>query len=104
MGKLLNLLESEGEIDILTNKYHDNGAVGMSRFDLLERFAECKGCNLYILPSSLSAVILILNRGHKMPDFLRLLVKKNNKDYLDEWNLSENIYYYRRGQKMEVVL
>lgn len=105
LNKLLNLSDQEDETHILTNEYHNNGAVGMMRFDLLERFAEQKKCNLYILPSSLNEVILIPDRGDRTPDFLRSLVKKNNKDYPDEGDLSENIYYYRRGKKqLEVIL
>ena len=105
LTKLLNLSDQEDEPHILTNEYHNNGAVGMMRFDLLERFAEQKKCNLYILPSSLNEVILIPDRGDRTPDFLRSLVKKNNKDYPDEGDLSENIYYYRRGKKqLEVIL
>lgn len=105
LNKLLNLSNQEDETHILTNEYHNNGAVGMMRFDLLDRFAEQKKCNLYILPSSLNEVILIPDRGDRTPDFLRSLVKKNNKDYPDEGDLSENIYYYRRGKKqLEVIL
>ena len=105
LNKLFNLSDQEDETHILTNEYHNNGAVGMMRFDLLDRFAEQKKCNLYILPSSLNEVILIPDRGDRTPDFLRSLVKKNNKDYPEEGNLSENIYYYRRGEKqLEVIL
>lgn len=103
--KVLGLTWQEGESYILTNEYQNNGAVGMLRFDLLEKFADQKECNLYILPSSLNEVILIPDRNDRTPDFLRSLVKKNNKDYPDEGDLSENIYYYRRGEKkLEVVL
>ena len=105
LNKLLNLSNQEDETHILTNEYHNNGAVGMMRFDLLDRFAKQKKCNLYILPSSLNEVILIPDRGDRTPDFLRSLVKKNNKDYPDEGDLSENIYYYRRGKKqLEIIL
>lgn len=105
LNKLFNLSDQEDETHILTNEYHNNGAVGMMRFDLLDRFAEQKKCNLYILPSSLNEVILIPDRGDRTPDFLRSLVKKNNKDYPDEGDLSENIYYYQRGKKqLEVIL
>ena len=105
LNKFLNLSAQEDETHILTNEYHNNGAVGMMRFDLLERFTEQKKCNLYILPSSLNEVILIPDRGDRTPDFLRSLVKKNNKDYPDEGDLSENIYYYRRGKKqLEIIL
>lgn len=105
LNKFLNLSDQEDETYILTNEYHNNGAVGMMRFDLLESFAEQKKRNLYILPSSLNEVILIPDRGDRTPDFLRSLVKKNNKDYPEEGDLSENIYYYRRGKKqLEVIL
>ena len=105
LNKLFNLSDQEDETHILTNEYHNNGAVGMMRFDLLDRFAKQKKCNLYILPSSLNEVILIPDRGDRTPDFLRSLVKKNNKDYPDEGDLSENIYYYRRGKKqLEIIL
>ena len=105
LNKFLNLSYHEDETHVLTNEYHNNGAVGMMRIDLLERFAEQKKCNLYILPSSLNEVILIPDRGDRTPDFLRSLVKKNNKDYPEEGDLSENIYYYRRGKKqLEIIL
>ena len=105
LNKLLDLSDHEDETHVLTNEYHNNGAVGILRFDLLEKFAEQKKCNFYILPSSLNEVVLIPDRGDRTPDFLRSLVKKNNKDYPDEGDLSENIYYYRRGKKkLEVVL
>ena len=104
LGKLLNLPDREDETYILTNEYHDNGAVGMLRFDLLEKFADQKTCDIYILPCSLDEVILIPDRGDKTPDFLRSLVKKNNRDYPDEGDLSESIYYYRRGKETIEVL
>lgn len=104
LGEILHLSDREDETYILTNEYHDNGAVGMLRLDLLEKFADQKSCDIYILPCSLDEVILIPDRGNKTPDFLRSLVKKNNRDYPDEGDLSENIYYYRRGKETIEVL
>ena len=43
----------EPALYVLTNKYQNRGAVGMLRTDLLEKFAEWSGCDLYILPSSI---------------------------------------------------
>ena len=60
----------------------------------MKKFAEQIQGNLYILPSSANEVILLPDRGDKSPEFLRSLVKKNNKDYASEEDLSENIYYY----------
>ena len=91
LNKFLNLSYHEDETHILTNEYHNNGAVGILRIDLLEKFAEQKRCNIYVLPSSLNEVILVPDRGGRTPDFLRSLVKKNNKDYPHEGDLSENI-------------
>ena len=43
----------ESALYVLTNKYQNCGAVGMLRTDMLEKFAERGGCDLYILPSSI---------------------------------------------------
>lgn len=104
LAKLLKLPPCKEETYILTNEYRCSGAVGMLRFDLLEKFAEQKEADLFILPSSVNEVLVIPDRGDRTPDFLRTLVKKNNEYYPDEGDLSENIYYYRRGQKkLEII-
>ena len=43
----------ESALYVLTNKYQNRGAVGMLRTDLLEKFVEWGGCDLYILPNSI---------------------------------------------------
>ena len=43
----------ESALYVLTNKYQNRGAIGMLRTDLLEKFADWSGCDLYILPSSI---------------------------------------------------
>lgn len=105
LSKTRVLSFEEDETYVLTNEYHRDGAVGMLRFDLLEKFTEQKKCNIYILPSSVDEVILIPDRGDRNPEFLKFLVKKNNTDYPDEGDLSENVYYFREGQKaVEIVI
>ncbi len=44
---------------VLSNKSRDWRARAILRTDLLQKFAEKMGCNLYILPSSVHEVILI---------------------------------------------
>ena len=105
LDKFANLYEQKDEIYVLTNEYRNHGAAGMLRLDLLEAFADQVKGDLYILPSSLNEVILLPDRGDKTPEFLRSLVKKNNRDYASDEELSENIYYYRRKKgRIEVVL
>lgn len=84
---------------VLTNKYHNNGAVGILRTDLLEKFSRRIGCDFYILPSSVNEVMLVPDRVKRNPVDLRRFVAKNNKDYCDGSELSDNVYYYRSAMR-----
>ena len=65
------------------NKYQNRGAVGMLGTDLLEKFAEQGGCDLYILPSSIHEVLLL--KDDEMPvDELRKVVRSVNRGMVDE--------------------
>ena len=95
--------EFEPVLYVLTNKYQNRGAVGMLRTDLLEKFAEQGGCDLYILPSSIHEVLLL--KDDEMPvDELRKMVRSVNRGVVDEIDrLSDEVYYYRRGSgKVEI--
>lgn len=95
--------EFEPVLYVLTNKYQNRGAVGMFRTDLLEKFAEQGGCDLYILPSSIHEVLLL--KDDEMPvDELRKVVRSVNRGMVDEMDwLSDEVYYYRRGSgKVEI--
>ena len=95
--------EFEPVMYVLTNKYQNRGAVGMLRTDLLEKFAEQGGCDLYILPSSIHEVLLL--KDDEMPvDELRKMVRSVNRGVVDEMDrLSDEVYYYRRGSgKVEI--
>lgn len=95
--------EFEPVLYVLTNKYQNRGAVGMLRTDLLEKFAEQGGCDLYILPSSIHEVLLL--KDDEMPvDELRRMVRLVNRGVVDEMDrLSDEVYYYRRGsEKVEI--
>ena len=95
--------EFEPVLYVLTNKYQNRGAVGMLRTDLLEKFAEQGGCDLYILPSSIHEVLLL--KDDEMPvDELRRMVRSVNRGVVDEMDrLSDEVYHYQRGSgKVEI--
>lgn len=103
LSGMLDKNEFEPVLYVLTNKYQNRGAVGMLRTDLLEKFAEQGGCNLYILPSSIHEVLLL--KDDEMPvDELRKMVRSVNRGVVDEMDrLSDEVYYYRRGSgKVEI--
>lgn len=105
LAKFINMKDQKDETYVLTNEYRNHGAVGMFRLDLLKKFADQIQRDFYILPSSVNEVILLPDYSNKSPDFLRSLVKKNNRDYTSEEELSENVYYYRRKKnRIEVVI
>lgn len=105
LDKYARLHGKKDETYVLTNEYRNHGASAMLRLDILKGFAEKMDGDLYILPGSLNEVILIPDRKDRDPDFLRSLVRKNNKVYASDEDLSENLYYYRREKnRIEVVL
>lgn len=94
----------ESALYVLTNKYQNRGAIGMLRTDLLEKFAEWSGCDLYILPSSIHEVLLL--RDDEIPvDELRRMVRSVNCGVVDEMDrLSDEVYHYQRGSgKLEII-
>ena len=93
----------ESALYVLTNKYQNRGAIGMLRTDLLEKFADWSGGNLYILPSSIHEVLLL--RDDEIPvDELRRMVRSVNRGVVDEMDrLSDEVYHYQRGsRKLEI--
>lgn len=93
----------ESALYVLTNKYQNCGAVGMLRTDMLEKFAERGGCDLYILPSSIHEVLLL--KDDEIPvEELRRMVRSVNRGVVDEMDrLSDEVYHYQRGSgKVEI--
>ena len=93
----------ESTLYVLTNKYQNRGAIGMLRTDILEKFADWSGCNLYILPSSIHEVLLLAD--NEIPvDELRRMVRSVNRGVVDEMDrLSDEVYHYQRGSgKVEI--
>lgn len=93
----------ECELYVLTNKYQNRGAIGMLRTDLLEKFADWSGGDLYILPSSIHEVLL-LRDDEIAVDELRRMVRSVNRGVVDEMDrLSDEVYHYQRGSgKLEI--
>lgn len=82
---------------VLTNPVMYYGASGILRTDLLEKLAQLKETDLYILPSSVHEVILLPALDCWDVDELRQMVKSVNAGSVDKMDwLSDEVYYYRR--------
>ena len=89
---------------VLTNHVMYYGAAGILRTDLLEKLAQLKETDLYILPSSVHEVILLPALDCWDVDELRQMVKSVNAGSVDKMDwLSDEVYYYRR-ESGEVVI
>ena len=89
---------------VLTNPVMYYGASGILRTDLLEKLAQLKETDLYILPSSVHEVILLPALDCWDMDELRQMVKSVNAGSVDKMDwLSDEVYYYRR-ESGEVVI
>lgn len=90
--------ERKGAFYLLTNGGQIYGAAGMLRTDLLEHFAEEKGCDFYILPSSVHELLLIVDSGEITREELEEMVRSVNQTCVaKEERLSDRVYYFRRG-------
>ena len=89
---------------ILTNRAMCYGATGILRTDLLEKLAQLKETDLYILPSSVHELILLPALDCWDVDELRQMVKSVNAGWVDKMDwLSDEVYYYRM-ESGEVVI
>lgn len=80
------------------------GATAMMYTDIIKEFADTMGADLYILPSSLHEVILVLDYGCSYRGFeLQRMVLDVNRTVLNpEDILSSSVYkYYRATNKIE---
>lgn len=89
---------------VLTNPVMYYGAAGILRTDLLEKLAQLKKTDLYILPSSVHEVILLPALDCWDVDELRQMVKSVNAGSVDKMDwLSDEVYSYRRGSRKVVI-
>ena len=95
----------ENSMYILTNKQKYYGASGMLYREELKAFADSKGSDLYILPSSVHELILVPasewlpGKGKAAASRLALMVTEINRTELEPGEvLSDNVYYFDRAK------
>lgn len=90
--------EFHGWAYVFTNRSRIKGAAAMLRTDLLNRFSETHGSDLFILPSSVHEVILLPAKEDENTAELRRIVRETNEGIVneEEW-LSDEVYYFRRS-------
>lgn len=74
----------------------------MLRADMLKTFADEKGCNLFMLPSSVHEVLLICDEKGICAAELKEIVMSVNGDpdvIAAEEVLSDSVYYYDREKE-----
>ena len=99
--ELAEELEMGIDMYIFSTKNRIHGARAMLRVDMLKTFANEKGCNLFILPSSVHEVLLICDEKGICAAGLKEIVMSINGDsevIEAEEVLSDSVYYYDRGK------
>ena len=87
----------DSKLYVLTNQSKINGSVTIAYENVLKDFADKKNSNLYILPSSIHEVLILLEEENTNADDLRAMVQSVNSTTLDEMEvLSNNVYYFDR--------
>lgn len=89
---------------ILTNKQELNGASALLYGDILKDFANKKGADMYILPSSIHEVIMIPADRIDDPKKLSSMVHEANTTVVSTGDvLSDSVYYYDRKKDQILV-
>ena len=104
--ELAEELEMGIDMYIFSTKNRIHGARAMLRVDMLKTFANEKGCNLFILPSSVHEVLLVCDEEGICVAGLKAMVSTVNSDpdaIAVEEVLSDSVYYYdRRKGKIRI--
>ena len=90
-------LEMGIDMYIFSTKNRIQGARAMLRMDMLKTFANEKGCNLFILPSSVHEILLICAEKEMCVAELKAIVSSVNRNpnlIEAEEVLSDSVYYY----------
>lgn len=89
---------------ILTNKQELNGASALLYGDILKDFANKKGADMYILPSSIHEVIMVPADRIDDPKKLSSMVHEANTTVVSTGDvLSDSVYYYDRKKDQILV-
>ena len=95
---LSDIIEEEIPLFVMSNGDYMNGASVILYKDVLRDFAKYMEYDLYILPSSIHEVIILLDNEYaKAPEELARMVRETNRIVVDrEEILSDHVYYYDR--------
>ena len=96
--------EGRGIMYVISNSIGVYGATTMIYTDIIKEFADTMGADLYILPSSLHEIILVLDYGCSYRGFelQRMVIDVNRTVLQNEDILSDSVYkYYRATNKIE---
>ena len=96
--------EGRGIMYVISNSIGVYGATAMIYTDIIKEFADTMGADLYILPSSLHEIILVLDYGCSYRGFelQRMVIDVNRTVLQNEDILSDSVYkYYRATNKIE---
>lgn len=89
---------------ILTNEQELNGASALLYGDILKDFANKKGADMYILPSSIHEVIMVPADRIDDPQKLSSMVHEANTTVVSTGDvLSDSVYYYDRKKDQILV-
>ena len=102
---LSNFLEETLPMYVLTNKQKLYGAACMLYPGVLKEFAEKKGQDFYVLPSSVHEVILVPANAASDSETLQNIVTDINRTQVAEDEvLADSVYYYIRSRDKVVLL
>ncbi len=83
------------EFMVLTNQNEIYGAEAILYPEVLKQFAEKKGTNLFLIPSSIHEFIIICDNGlYNLKDLEEMLREANSICVARDEILSNNLYYY----------
>lgn len=89
---------------VLTNKTKYFGAACMIYEDVINEFCEQNDSDVYIIPSSIHEVIIVLVNDEISVDCLNEMIRSVNETELDNEDiLSNHGYIYRRGSGYEMI-
>lgn len=87
----------KADMYVMLNQNRTEGAAGMLHIGLIQKFAEDRGTDLYILPSSIQEIILIPFDKKNSPEMLKEMVTEINQTQVEEEEqLGNSIYAYSR--------
>ncbi len=90
---------------VLTNRQKLNGAACMLYPNIIKEFAEKKGQDFYILPSSVHEVLLVPTESNTNKDsLLEIVTDINRTQVAEEEVLADAVYYYSRSKNKIILI